>query len=143
MRSFAVDIEPSLHGEVVDGVSLPIFYEEVFGIRPQVALALSAFSNRDEDHQILGELALILAETLKGIIDLGPVLIGAVVSFEEFMQAPWPVLQARVDASIAAMPGKAVAVPCSVPGGRTWASHTVDLAFLRAWLTHPKFRMGK
>jgi len=118
------------------------FFERTFGLIPDKGITLAAMPNNPEDHRILGELAICVAERLGGIIDMLGLIVPRGVSFEEWQGAPWSVVRARIEAFTASMPGKAVAVP-SEGGWEAWPSHAVDPEFLRAWMRHPEFHMIK
>ena len=145
-RPFLVGIGTELPWEedvLTEGGETPAFYEHPFGLCPDMGVTLCAMSNQPEDHRILGELALAVAERLGGIIDLCGLIVPRKVPFEDWHGAAWSAMQPEVEAFTAAMPGKAVAIPYMTISEREWASHTVDAEFLRAWLCHPEFHMIK
>ena len=120
------------------------FYERTFGVYPDSMISLSAMSNQPVDHRILGEIALALAQRLGGVIDVGLIVPRHVsVSTADFWNAPWSAVQSGVRAFTEAMPGVAVALTYRPTPGREWARHTIDAAFLQAWLSHPEFHMIK
>lgn len=120
-----------------------VLHERVFGFRPDSAINVSAMSKQNEDHRILGELSVAMAERLNGVIDmcgliaLHRTLLPAIDPWD----ASWSDVQDRVQAFTDAMPGRTAAFPYMTSSGREWASHTVDPTFLRSWLVHPAFRM--
>ena len=120
-------------------------YEKAFGLLPDHAIAFVAMCNGDEDHYILGELVIAVAELLGGVIDM----CGLVLPWSKRREVPgdlyasWDALQPIVQAFNASMPGLAVAATYETGAGRRSGSHTVDATFLRAWLQHPEFRMVK
>lgn len=118
------------------------FFERTFGLVPDEGITLAAMPNNPEDHRILGELAICVAERLGGIIDMCGLIVPRGLPFKEWRGAPWSVVRARVEAFTASMPGKAVAIPYQT-GSREWASHKVDSEFLCAWMRHLEFRMIK
>lgn len=121
------------------------FYERTFGVYPDSTISLSAMSNQAEDHRILGEIALALAQRLGGVIDMGGLIVPrhAFLSTPDFWNAPWSAVQSGVRAFTESMPGTAVALTYRPTPGREWAWHTIDAAFLQAWLSHPEFHMIK
>ena len=146
-RPFVVSVGTELPREE-DGVlgevgGTPALYERPFGLRPDNGVTLIAICNQPEDHRVLGELALVVAERLGGVVGLDGLIVPRAVPYEEWLEASWPAMRPVVEAFTAAMPGRAVAIPYSTVGGHEWACHTVDCAFLRAWLRHPEFRMIK
>lgn len=118
------------------------FFKRTFGLIPDEDITLAAMPNSPEDHRILGELAICIAERLSGIIDMCGLIVPREIPFEEWRGASWSVVRARVEAFTASMPGKAVAIP-SEGGWEAWPSHAVDPKFLRAWMRHPEFHMIK
>lgn len=132
--------EDGLLGEAGGAAAL---YERPFGLCPDNGVTLIAMCNQPEDHRVLGELSLALAERLGGIIDMDGLIVPRAVPYAVWRDAPWSAVRPDVEAFTAAMPGKAVAIPYQTWGGEEWATHTVDTAFLRAWLRHPEFRMIK
>jgi hypothetical protein len=147
-RCFLIEMLESPHWEtaaLADEAVFPPFYEQEFGLRPDTSVTLSAMSNGVEDHRILGELALAVAERVGGVIGMGGLIVpGRIpVPVPGVTFPSWPSVRKGVQTFTAGMPGKAVAVPYLTVGGREWAAHAVDAAFLRAWLRHPDFHMIK
>jgi len=148
-RPFLIDIDDELPwaepGLLAEAGEARVFYERVFGLCPDSAVTVSAMCNEPEDHRILADIALCLAQRLGGIIDMGGLIVPRHVflSTPDFWNAPWPAVQSRVQAFTKSMPGTAVALAYRTASGREWAWHTVDAAFLQAWLRHPEFRMIK
>ena len=120
-------------------------YQQAFGLSPDHRVHFSAMCNDKEDHRILGELVLAMAEQLAGMIDMG----GLVLPWSKYREVPggwhasWDALRPSVQAFNQSMPGVAVAATYETAAGRQWASHTVDATFLRAWMQHPEFHMIK
>ena len=132
-------------GALAEAGETRTFYEQVFGVYPDSTISLSAMSNQPEDHRILGEIALAVAQRLGGLIDLGGLIVPRHVflSTPDFWNAPWSTVQSSVRAFTESMPGTAVALTYRPSSEREWASHTIDVAFLQAWLRHPEFHMIK
>ncbi|WP_428391709.1 DUF6368 family protein [Lichenicoccus sp.] len=132
-------------GPLAEAGETRMFYERTFGVYPDSTICLSAMSNQRVDHRILGEIALALAQRLGGVIDLCGLIVPRQVSLSipDFWNAPWSAVQSGARAFTEAMPGIAVARTYRPMPEREWASHTVDAAFLQAWLSHPEFHMIK
>lgn len=130
--------------EPADMEATMALHERVFGSCPDLAINISAMSKQTEDHRILGELSVALAEQVNGVISMGGLIIPHnMVSPLESRSASWSDIKDRMQAFTDATPGKVAAFPHVTSSGREWASHTVDATFLRAWLVHPAFRMIK
>lgn len=112
-RNWPADELPSLPGGAFDVI------EHRFGIRPRQQILIRANGRDDEDHQVLGELALFLAERFGGIIQ--------------------DVADCGVNDPPTDLPGQLIAVPWT-PGRRP-GLYIADARFLRAWLHHPRFHM--
>ena len=136
-RPWAEEVWPAEVEEAPDA-----FFKRTFGLVPDEDITLAAMPNGSEDHRILGELAICVAERLGGIIDLGGLIVLRERPFDDMRGDPWFIMQAKIEAVTASMPGKAVACPYEARWG-VWASHVVDTEFLRAWMHHPEFRMNK
>ena len=121
------------------------FYERTFGVYPDSTISLSAMSNQPVDHSILGEIAFALAQRLGGVIDMGGLIVPRHVflSTADFFNAPWSAVQSSVLTFTDSMPGIAVALTYRPTPEREWAWHTIDAAFLQAWLCHREFHMIK
>jgi hypothetical protein len=104
---------PSLPGGAFDAI------ERAFSIRPRQQIVMRASARDEEDHQVLGELALFLAERYGGVIQ--------------------DVADCGVNDPPTDLPGQVIAVPW-MPGRRP-AFYIADARFLRAWLGHPRFHM--
>jgi hypothetical protein len=85
------------------------------GFLPATEIVLAAAVNRPESHRLLGETALELALLYDGLIDFDGML---------------PPVAAT-------LPGRC----WTIPGENGW--QVGDTTFLRAWLSHPEFRMVK
>lgn len=137
-RPFLLDIDSELPWGMAEEDSpqaSPSYYEQPFGVIPDHDVHLSAMSNDPSDHRVLGELALMLAERLGGVIDLVGLITPKGVNHWDLWSDARPVVEAFTDT----MAGKALAIPSD----RDWASHTVDTTFLRSWMAHPEFHMIK
>ena len=144
-----VDEQIAAEELLADCGALGTRYETDFGVRPDAEIGLDAFVNDSEDHRILGEITLALARRLEGIIDMG----GLIVPFSTYKAAQllrgaferihWSDVKLGVESFTDALPGIAVARPYRVNIEREWASHTVNMEFLQAWLQHPEFHMIK
>ena len=147
-RPFLLDVDTELPWQQAspeDAEVSPECYEQGFGLTPDHGILLCAMCNDCADHRILGEVALVLAEQLGGIIDMcGLIVPRAIdVGYVTAHLLDWPAVRAGVQGFTSAIPGIAAAIPYQVSEKRTWASHTVDATFLRAWLAHPEFHMIK
>lgn len=89
-----------------------------WGWIPAGELALAAMCNRPVDHRLLGEMAVWLADRLRGVVDFG----GAV--------------------PIAPGPG-VVRLPYETASGTIAESVVADARAVRDWLSHPRFHMVK
>lgn len=144
-----VDEERAAEELLADGGALGTKYETDFGVRPDTKIGIDALVNGSEDHRILAEIVLALARRLKGIIDMGGLIVphstyqGALLLEGSYERLCWLDVKLGVESFTDAMPGIAIALPYRVDGKREWASHTVDVAFLQAWLKHPEFHMIK
>jgi hypothetical protein len=94
--------------------------ERILGWAASSDIGLAAMCNGPEDHRILAEIALWLAERLAGYIDLGGDL-----SFPTDL------------------PGKVFHVPYAIDDGSQGWCTVVDAPALRAWLRCPQFEMIK
>jgi hypothetical protein len=118
---------------------------EAFGFAPRDELAVVAFCGGDEDHRILGELCLRLAERFSGVVSFDgalwpPVPPEAGIDPD---QADWLQVEPHFRRMIAGMPGRVVSLRYAPQPGREWVVHVGDVGFLRAWMEHPRFRMVK
>jgi len=125
-RPFILIVGPEYPGEMSEVLEngLP----ELLGWSPEDIVTFAAMCNGDEDHRLLAQLCIDLAEMHAGIIDFGGHLsIGPRPESDQ--------------------PGKAVRVenPAGVVGTlfATSCSHYGDVAFARSWLQHADFRMVK
>ncbi len=137
------EIELSAYGE--DG------FREAVGWTVGDCAGLSAHCNGKEDHRLLGELSLDIAEHVEGLIDftgpLSPPLEGKMERlFRERLlegRMEWIEWEPHVTSMVAGLPGRLYCVPYLTAKGRTWAYHVADAEFMRAWLEHPHFHMVK
>lgn len=125
-RPFILMVGPEYPGamsEVLEN-GLP----ELLGWLPEDVVTFAAMCNGEEDHRLLAQLCIDLAEKHAGIVDFGGHL-----SIDP---------RARNHE-----PGKAVRIenPSGVLGTlfATSCSHYGDVAFVRSWLRHADFRMVK
>jgi hypothetical protein len=110
--------------------------KESLGYLPTQSIDVSSGCNRNEDHTTLGQFVLHLAEHYDGLIDMG----GAITPKLE------PEDRERLDeisASVRAMPGSVYEIEYTTAAGPRWVYHIVDMAFLQAWMEHPRFYMIK
>jgi hypothetical protein len=111
-----------------------------FGSRPQASVSISALANRSEDHRVLGDISLAVAERLNGLVAFGGLLLPP--AFRNRTHASDDARPAAAEL-VAGLPGRIVAITYETAGGRTWGEHVGDATFLRAWLGHPDFHMVK
>jgi hypothetical protein len=122
-----------------------------FGFLPASEIDVSASLGRDQDHRILGELVLYMAQSFGGIVDFGGALMPASTwtsdesdrILQVFEEANWQDVSTSRDRFFRSMPGRIAAIPYQTASGRTWVSHVCDCEFMRAWLQHPDFYMIK
>jgi hypothetical protein len=115
------------------------------GYRPIQDIVLYAGCRGAENHRILGELTLRVAERYSGMIDLG----GALSPYVRLWEFPPDATEAdhpsqtpeAIRAFVGALPGRVCEIPYRASGGRTLFTHLVDVEFMRAWLQHPDFHM--
>lgn len=139
---FLINIEtPS-----VDDTELTVI-ETTWGFIPPQQIMISAMSNSQESHRILGLLALNIAEKYDGIIDfcgaLFPPLPQEVFQNNWFWEASWDDAAPYSRHLTESLSGTVVEALYLTISDRTWASHIADTTFLRAWLAHPDFHMIK
>jgi hypothetical protein len=118
---------------------------EAFGCAPRDELVVIAFCNGREDHRILGELCLRLADRFGGVICFGGALWPDVPPEAGFdiLDADWPRVEPYFRRMVAGVPGRVVGLRHERASGGEWVVHVGDASFLRAWLEHPQFRMVK
>jgi hypothetical protein len=120
--------------------------EPAFGFRPAGGIGVFGFCGRDEDHRVVGELVLWLAERLDGVIDFDAELRPPLPPGAKFdlLDYEWREVEPYFREMAAGMPGRVAGVPRHGDGqGDDHVVHVGDPAFLRAWLDHPNFRMVK
>lgn len=91
-----------------------------FGFVPLQEIGLGAMANDQIDHQVLGEMALWLAERTHGVVDL-----------------------CGNAADSQALPGKIARIPYETIAGRQAEYVVMDREAFRAWLARPAFVMVK
>ena len=94
---------------------------EILRIEPQQEIGLAAMCSQAVDHQILGEIALWLAEKTAGFVDLG--------GYEDLIPP--------------GIPGTVARVPYDTAAGWTAECMVLDRTAMHAWLASPAFRMVK
>ncbi|WP_049653572.1 DUF6368 family protein [Kitasatospora sp. MY 5-36] len=106
---------------------------------PVQGLVLCADCSGQENHLLLGHLALALARRF-----------GALVDFDGVLGFPTPRDGTRGDADlararalVASLPGKVAEVSYDTGGAGRWFRHVGDVEFLAAWLRHPDFHLVK
>ncbi|MFJ3981472.1 DUF6368 family protein [Streptomyces fungicidicus] len=108
--------------------------------RPPVrGLVLGAGRSGPANHQVLGHLALALAERLDGWIDFDGLLGHPTPRDDTGDQASLD----RARALAASLPGRVAEVSYDTGGGGRWFRHVGDVEFLAAWLRHPEFHLIK
>ena len=116
-----------------------------FGFEPRDELTAIAFCNGSEDHRVLGELCAHLAERFGGVVSFGGALWPDLPPDAgiDLWDTDWRQIEPHFRRTVAGLPGRVVGLRYEPRPGREWAVHVADAAFLRAWLTHPRFRMVK
>ena len=126
-RPFLINIDDELPwaepGTLAEAGATRAFYERAFGLWPDSTVTVSAMCNQSEDHRILAEIALCLAQRLGGIIDICGLIMSRhmALSTLDFENTSWPAVQSHVQAFTGSMPGKAVALAYRTASGREWA----------------------
>ena len=132
--------------------------KEALGYLPTQSISVASGCNRKEDHTTLSQFVLHLAKHYDGLIDMG----GAITPplkpvgrehLENFLAAPSAqgrerkaYMRERLDelkAYVRAMPGSVYEIEYTTAAGHRWVYHIVDVAFLQAWMEHPRFHMIK
>ncbi|MFF7041141.1 DUF6368 family protein [Streptomyces massasporeus] len=110
-----------------------------FSRSPVQGLVLGAGCSGPANHQVLGHLALVLAERLDALID-----------FDGLLSCPTPRDDTgggesldRARALVASLPGRVAEVSYDTGDGGRWFRHVGDVEFLAAWLQHPGFHLVK
>ncbi|MFI2740961.1 DUF6368 family protein [Streptomyces sp. NPDC018711] len=110
-----------------------------FSRPPVQGLVLGAGCSGPANHEVLGHLALALAERLDALID-----------FDGLLSYPTPrddtgngAFLDRARALVASLPGRVAEVSYDTGGGGRWFRHVGDVEFLAAWLQHPGFHLVK
>jgi len=112
-RPFILFTEPRDPEEIAE-------VERILGWASTGDIGLAAMCNRPQDHRILAEMALWLAERLAGCVDLGG----------EISYPPH-------------LPGRAISIPYITANGVEAHYTLLDPPALRAWLSSPEFHMIK
>ncbi|MFJ9683792.1 DUF6368 family protein [Streptomyces sp. NPDC101194] len=108
--------------------------------RPPVAeLALVAYCSSQDDHLLLGHLALFLAERFNALINFYGLL--GYGSFHDLSEEEGPARLIEARALVTSLPGRVWETQYATYGGGHSYSHIGDREFLVAWLRHPEFRM--
>ena len=107
-------------GEESDPRELALIAEG-FGVTPEQEIGLAAMCNAQVDHQILGEMALWVADKTSGAVALG-----GCVKLPE-----------------AGLPGRILRIPYETAAGPEAHSMVMDRVAFRAWISCPIFRMVK
>ena len=113
---------------------------QAFGFDPRDELVVIAFCNGSEDHRILGELCLWLAERFGGAVCFGGALWPGAPAGIDILDAEWRQVEPHFRRMVAGMPGRVVGLRCELS---RWPVHVGDATFLRAWLENPRFGMVK
>jgi hypothetical protein len=116
-----------------------------FGFTPRDELVVIAFCNGREDHRILGELCVWLAERFGGVICFGGALWPDVPPEAriDILDADWRQLEPCFRRMVTGLSGKVVGLRYEPQPDREWIVHVGDAGFLRAWLEHPRYCMVK
>ena len=118
-----------------------------FGYRPVQSVDWVAMCNGDHNHQVLGELCLWTAERFDGVIGFGGPLLPALPEHlrgrRMCERLAWDEVRPLHHQMVGGMPGRIIEHLYRTANDTTWAFHTADVEFMRAWLTHPEFHMIK
>jgi hypothetical protein len=94
---------------------------EALGVTPGQEIGLAAMCSADVDNQILGEMALWMADKASGLVDLA----------------------GCVELPQVALPGRIVRIPYETAAGGEAEYMVMDRVAFRAWVSCPMFRMVK
>jgi len=109
----------------------------ILGWSPQEIVTFAAMCNGDQDHHILAQLCIAVAERDGGVIDfggclaIGPTFDGSVRSGALRVENP------------EGTKGVLFATAYETGAGSFATTHCGDVALVRSWLQHPDFRMLK
>ncbi len=112
------------------------------------AFEISCPCNSEEDHQALGEAALMASEYLSGFVDFnGAIHPELPRKMYEGMwlweEANWSDIEPYFLEMIAGMSGRIYTIEYETANERVWAHHICDTEFMACWLKHPMFGMIK
>lgn len=112
---------------------------EYLGFVPEQCINVGSGCNRRIDHQLLGQLTLLLAERYDGIIDFG----GAFYPPNNVPLEDVTVEEVEEYVKELSLPGRIFHMYYITAKDTMWIYHLIDPEFLRAWLQHPRFHMIK
>ncbi|MFB6986148.1 DUF6368 family protein [Streptomyces sp. NPDC056230] len=107
---------------------------------PAVELALVAYRSGQDDHLLLGHLALFLAERFDALINFYG-LLGYRFSLDDLSEKEEAARLIEARALVTSLPGHISETQYAMAQGGHWYSHIGDREFLTAWLRHPEFHM--
>ena len=124
---------------------------QYFSLLPMSRITVVSNTHRDQVDQILGELALYLARTFEGVIDLGRERIFNLerrqmdynsILWNFYFRPNWSVISDSTRIFIDAKPGHLLVIPTDwVENGSIYWKYICDTEFMAAWLIHPNFRL--
>jgi hypothetical protein len=123
---------------------------QYFSLLPMSRITVGSYTHYEVD-QILGELALYLARTFEGVIDLGEERIFNLerrqmdynsILWNFYFRPNWSVISDSTRIFIDAQPGHLLVIPTDlVENGSIYWKYICDTEFMAAWLKHPNFRL--
>ncbi len=117
--------------------------EHHVGFLPKHEIGLAAMCNDEEDHRVLGELALYFAELFDGVVDLDGLLNPGELVPIEHGKTDWRDIEPELEEWLSDYEGEIHAVTYGTVDSRIWAYHICDATFMRSWLASEHFRMIK
>lgn len=113
-----------------------------FGFVPKQEICLIAHCNSDDDHYILGNMALIFSREFEGIIDMGGAILPPRRQNPSVKEYPWVTLE-EIRCFVDNIPGRVLEIQYLTANNKQWLYHIVDNFFLAEWIKHPCFSMIK
>jgi hypothetical protein len=116
--------------------------KEHFNFLVKDEISILAFCSGEENHRILGHLALLAAEKYRGLIDLGGAITPPFKENESKKNYPY-CSREKIRAFVNTIEGKICEVEYEVADGSKWIYHVADCTFMRNWLQNRYFHMIK